>query len=224
MAITQKNSCHYFGPRHDGSKPAIKHGIHYTMETLRYMTPYLYSKKIIDLILKRIPINKQPFDVIETSGGIGGDTLTFAQSPYFNRILSFEPKHDRAMMLCNNLREYRIPFAFQKEPFEKTKAKVTVVRRPFETVALNSQSIVYIDPPWASPDNPKPGAYLNKTDFMTQNIKLGDDTLEDLIDSSKAARLIALKLPLAYKIKKRAGFNYEKVLLRNKMKIIFIIK
>jgi len=224
MAITKKDICYYFGPRSDGSKLILKHGIHYTMETLRYMTPYIYSKKIIDLIVKKTPIDKQPFDVIETSGGIGGNTLTFAQSPHFNRILSFEPKHDRSTMLCNNLREYHIPFEFRTKTLEKAKTKVTVVGSNFENVTLNSQSIVYIDPPWVSPNNPKLGVDINETDFMAQDIKLGDHKLEDLIDSLKAARLIVLKVPPAYQIEQRVGFNYEQILLNNKIKIILLTK
>lgn len=220
-----KNKVHaYFGKLRNGTMPDLKDGVNYTLETLSYLTPVSRSAELMDEIIRRMPSHDRPFDIIEACSGIGGDTITFANSPYVGSVITYECEKSRTALLLNNLKLYDISHEIAKGTFlpQKMAVKVLVNASEFKGTKTDHKCVVYIDPPWISPDNKKPWKDINSDDYLYEGIKLGKYTLEQWIDSMKTIQLIVLKVPIGYRLKEVAGFSYEHVILKDKIELIFV--
>jgi hypothetical protein len=185
------------------------------------MTPHSRSLDITEAIIKRMPIQDRPFDIIEACAGIGGDTITFAQSPYVGSVITYECEKSRTDFLINNLKLYDISYELVKGTSlpQRTNVKVLVNSGEFKGTKTDHKCVMYMDPPWISPDTKKPWKDITSDDYLYEGIKLGKFTLEQWIDSMKTIQLIVLKVPPGYRLKEEDGFSYERLILKDKLSL-----
>lgn len=179
-------------------------------DSIHYITPYYYSNLICELIYK---ITRSYDKIItETNGGVGGDTLNFANKFKFVNTVELDPK--RCDYLDNNLKIYDL------------RDKVEIYNNDALNViyTIENQDIVFMDPPWGGSDYKK----YNKI-----SLSIGAKTIEtitnELFDDSITKcppELIVLKLPINYDINnfKKLVNHPIKIFSYKKMLIFTIIK
>ena len=185
----------FFGTR-NGVTLDPKEGVNYTPETLDYMTPRARADEITAAIVSRMP-PVQPFIVWECCAGIGGNTLSFAESSNISQVYSFEIRDDRREMLLNNLRAYKLDTKVQ------VKGEFTGV--PEEFIG----SVLYFDPPWLSAETP--WSIATKNQYLTEGITVGPYSLEEWLDRSRHCSLVVMRVPLGYTLHGVEGYEYTQV-------------
>jgi len=184
-------------------------------ESLYYISHKNISLKITNIIienLEKYKIKKEDLIITDCTGGVGGDTIQFAQT--FRYVYSIEIDKNRFNYLNNNLNIYG-------------SKNVKIFNDDFLNILpiIPNHHVVFIDPPWGGSD------YKN-----LKNIRLKISNkyeLEDLCEMillnniKKNPLFICLKLPKNYDIKymyrklnKCSIYLYE----LNKMIIIIIEK
>jgi 16S rRNA G966 N2-methylase RsmD len=159
-------------------------------ESLYYISHKNISSKITNIIiqnLKKHKINKENIIITDCTGGVGGDTIQFAQT--FRFVYSIEIDKTRFNYLNNNLNIYG-------------SKNVKLFNDDFLNIlsTIPNHHIVFIDPPWGGSE------YKN-----LKNIRLKISNkyeLEDLCEMilfnkniKKNPLFICLKLPKNYDIK-----------------------
>jgi 16S rRNA G966 N2-methylase RsmD len=158
-------------------------------ESLMYVTNYKDSDNILNIIethIKKIKTIEESI-IVDATGGIGGDTITFAKK--FLRVFSIELNLERFQFLKNNV----------EDVYELKNVVVVNGDSLIIIPKLHNIDVIYIDPPWGG-----------KTYKDQQLLKLnfGDKTIEnaivDFFDETKMVcvpKLLILKLPKNYDIK-----------------------
>jgi hypothetical protein len=157
----------YFPPTKVPGQVPVE-GIHFTEETLAYMTS---ASKAQHLAITVADIFKATH-VIDASAGIGGNTLGFALNPKIKHVISYEAVRDRWNMLNNNVGLYNIT------------DKVSAYNHSFDIGEdlqllditdsnINGKTVVYFDPPWLHPN-----ASIDKRNYIMAGMELSGKSLE----------------------------------------------
>ena len=196
----------FFGVRNGISGSPVE-GKNYTLETLKYMTSHNRANEMTKIIVDEMKsMGRESFQIFDASAGIGGNTLSFADSPNVTKVLAYEILPDRREMLKNNVEMYN---------FEE---KVEVLDSPFQEVTCGS--VLFIDAPWIASGVET----FNKQDYILQGMTLGGKKLEDWIKDCQQCALVALKLPPNYHLDKVEGFETKEFLLKNSLLILAVRK
>jgi len=181
-------------------------------ETLKYITPHRWSKKIAGIIATNIVrYDKLLCDVsiVDATACIGGDTLTFCSM--FGYVFPIEENVERFDDLCTNLKLYDCKSAYpmhgnSMEIIPKIQRKIDVI---------------YIDPPWGG------SSYRNhETLELTFDNKELHVVIHELFDLKKDTKIIALKLPINYdfdKLTEKIGKKYNVKIYRDIARICIVI-
>jgi hypothetical protein len=179
----------YFGSRNGISfeQANLQLNINYTPDALAHMSSFAQANEITNEIVKRMP---NPFVLVEACSGIGGNTLSFLDSPNISVIYTSEINSNRRDMLKRNIEAYR---------FETNRVQIS---DQFTGVPSDlTNCALFIDPPWAN----------EAGDIMLTDIQFDGKSLEQWIDQSQNCRLIALKLPFKYNLIALPGFKYQTI-------------
>jgi len=198
----------YFGVRNGIEGKPIK-GINYTVETLTYMTSHNRADQITNIIVKKMQEYGEsiPFQVFECCGGIGGNTLSFLENKNISKVFTYECDLQRREMLKKNVEMYKLSNKF------------VGVDKPFtEAPCEYSKAVMFFDPPWLTSEIK--GHEATKEQYVLSGIKIGDKTLEDWVKSYPYSSLIAIKVPLGYKLNPISNFKYEDFEFKNSLLII----
>jgi dsRNA-specific ribonuclease len=195
----------FFGLR-NGVTPSPVEGKNYTLETLKYMTSFNRANEMTQIIVNEMKsMGKETFQIYDASAGIGGNTLSFADSQSISKVFAYEILADRKEMLKNNVDMYN--FA----------EKVEVLDSPFQEISCGS--VLFIDAPWLSSSET-----FNKEDYILQGMSLGGKRLEDWIKDCKQCALVAMKVPPGYQLEKIEGVETKEILLKNSLLILAMRK
>jgi len=158
-------------------------------ESLMYVTNYKDSDNILNIIETHIIKIKSIEEsiIVDATGGIGGDTITFAKK--FLRVFSIELDVERFQFLKNNV----------EDVYELKNVVVVNGDSLMIIPKLHNIDVIYIDPPWGG---------KNYKDQQLLKLNFGDKTIEnaivDFFDETKMVcvpKLLILKLPKNYDIK-----------------------
>lgn len=177
--------------------------IKYDKEGLYSITNYTEADMISKLI-KNLFIENDNLSILDGTGGIGGNTISF--SKFFKSVLSIEINPERYEMLRNNI-----------ELFNLQNVKL-----------LNSNSIDYLfnnyekyniyffDPPWGGLD------YKKNMNLKLQMNNLSLNLIVDKLKELTEDKILLYKLPFNYDFTEFNGHNY-KLYKINKYYIIAIL-
>jgi dsRNA-specific ribonuclease len=195
----------FFGLR-NGVTPSPVEGKNYTLETLKYMTSFNRANEMTQIIISEMKsMGKETFQIYDASAGIGGNALSFADSPSISKVFAYDILADRREMLKNNVDMYN--FA----------EKLEVLDSPFQEISCGS--VLFIDAPWLSSSET-----FNKEDYILQGMSLGGKRLEDWIKDCKQCALVAMKVPPGYQLEKIEGVETKELLLKNSLLILAMRK
>ena len=187
----------FFGTR-NGIRGNPQEGINYTQETLTYMSSRNRADEVTQILSEKM--EKKPFQIVECCAGIGGNTLSFLDSPNVSFVTAYEIIPERREMLKNNVQMYDFK-------------KVGIPERGFETFPKKCDNCVgFIDAPWL-PKGIK-GEESSKDQYILSGMKVGDKSLEQIISEASDMAMIALKVPFNYQIEKIPGFRVESIPLK----------
>jgi dsRNA-specific ribonuclease len=201
----------FFGTR-NGIKGTPVENVNYTEETLTYMTPKNRGDEIVKIIVDRMKQRqfKIPFGVFECCAGIGGNTLSFLDSPSVEWTVSYEISPERRDMLRRNISMYKL------------ESRCFIPNEGFGGVPPQYVgSVLYFDPPWL-PSHIK-GNESTKEDYVLRGIKIGTKTLEEWISECRHCSMIVMRVPPGYNLEPTPGFKYESMLLGPKKNSLLII-
>lgn len=130
----------FFPPRNNVT-PQMKAGRNYTEETLAYMPYAVIADQITKLMVETL-YGGQRFLLVETNGGIGGNTISFASNPKVGLVITREIRDERRLMLTRNVTAYGLG------------KKVSVIDGGFDGPDMNGSDgfALYFDPPWLAPE------------------------------------------------------------------------
>ena len=192
----------FFGLRNTVT-PSPVEGKNYSLETLKYMTSYNRANEMTKIIVDEMKnLSKDSFQIFDASAGIGGNTLSFADSPNITKVFAYEILPDRREMLKNNVEMYN--FA----------EKVEVLDSPFQEVTCGA--VLFIDAPWITPGVET----FTKENYILQGMTLGGKTLENWIKDCQQCALVAIKVPPGYRLEKIEGIETKEFLLKNSLLIL----
>ena len=176
---------------------------------LSYVTPAIQSQKMLNSLVSmfhHLYGVKNNIVIIESNGGLGGDTITYARDPRVAKIYSTELDAKRFEMLKHNVSLFR------------KKATVALYNENFidwfkETIkGIDDQNVCcVIDPPW--------GGIEYKESNLIEDLYMDDDSgkrygMMDLIKMvGPNVSLVALKLP----------FNYDFSLFKASMQKYYVM-
>lgn len=170
-------------------------GINFTPETLTYMTPPARADEITNIIVERM--KSKGFHIYECCGGIGGNTVSFLDSPSVGKVITYERDPQRFEILKNNV--YAYGFENKWQGFNKE----------FDLVSgdLNNAigSVVYFDPPWL-PENIS-GIEGTKEEYILEGMRVGQYTLEEWLALLRHCPMVVMRLPPGYRMKEVEGFK-----------------
>jgi tRNA1(Val) A37 N6-methylase TrmN6 len=120
-----------------------------SIEALSYVTPYVHSAKMISSMVSIFSVNygitnEEKINVIDATGGLGGDTIMFAKHKRVSKVISIELNRERFKCLKHNISLYKV------------NAKISLGRDNFiDWFIANRKKIralknvcVFVDPPW----------------------------------------------------------------------------
>jgi 16S rRNA G966 N2-methylase RsmD len=143
------------------------------------------TTQIINIMKKYIPHKLDNLTITESSGGVGGDTISFAK--YFNKVNTVEIIPLHCSVIKNNIGVYNID-------------NVNVICDNYLSVYDKiTQDVVYIDPPWGGPQykfKKNISLYFNNVNILS---------LIDKID----AKYIFLKVPKNFDVSKLQDYNHH---------------
>ena len=163
------------------------------LEKIQYDTEGLYSithykdADYISQIIKNNFSNKLYLKILDGTGGLGGNTISFAK--YFNHVTSFEINKERYEMLKNNIKLYNLN-------------NVNTINDDSIKYILdnnNDYDIYFFDPPWGGP------SYKNKEKI---SLKISNYKLYELANYLNN-KLLIYKLPLNYDLNEFSNYNYK---------------
>lgn len=161
-------------------------------ESISYITTPCESQKIAHIINDRIKHHK-PIDVcsvVDVTGGIGGDTITFAS--FFASVISIENDPLRYSYLKNNVEKYELNNVITVE------GDSTLIVSKLEYF-----DVIYIDPPWG-------GKLYKSIDKLCLNF--GNESLETFIENCfNDDIMLCIPIFIVIKLPK----NYDMDLLNN---------
>lgn len=178
--------------------------IQYDKEGLYSITHYLDADKISELLLNNF-INKSNLSILDGTGGLGGNTISF--SKYFNKVTSIEINETRFNMLTNNIKLYNI-------------INVTVKLGDSIEYLLqnyNNYDIYFFDPPWGGPEYKK-----NKNIKLKMNNYYLSD-IAKIISKNVQDKLLVFKIPYNYNLDEFNIFNYKLYKLKKYYIIVILI-
>jgi 16S rRNA G966 N2-methylase RsmD len=204
--------------------PKIRENENYTLETLNFMAPILFSMHLsYQLTLMNCDV------IIDACAGIGGNTMSFVTHSNVKKVISFEKNPYRYDMLCRNI-DGVYPISKQTNIFignTNISKNVVAINADFlkyidKYIDTQVNNVIYIDPPWLREN--QSGVQYSKNDYILENIKINDMTLEDIIDKYLCkVKCIILKLPLKYVLKTnkkiirdRFIFNFQVLYIFNR--------
>lgn len=174
----------FFGNRNGISfeQAQLREGINYTNETLSYMTPANKADKITRFIIDSLPY--RPFVLFECCSGIGGNTLSFLDSPAISVVYSFEKNPERREMLRRNIAAYK----------QQAKSVVDNNNEGFQGVPADfSGSVLYFDPPWLPPEIPGHLSYPRQ--YIRKGMRIGPYTIEEWMQRLPHVGMVVLRVP-----------------------------
>jgi 16S rRNA G966 N2-methylase RsmD len=152
--------------------PIVDHKkLQVSRKNTKCVTPSKFSEKCAMEIEKTMGTTK--LTIIESCGGNGGDTITFAQK--FDRVIAVEKDYNEFRILQNNVLEYKLK-------------NVLLLTGSFLDFPNLTGDVLYIDPPW--------GEQYKK--FKRMHLYLDYHNIIDLIDMSQIP-LIVVKVPYNYR-------------------------
>lgn len=163
-------------------------------ESLMYVTNFRDSEQICNIVCDHIKKIKNPMDsvLIDATGGVGGDTITFAKK--FQQVISIELDAQRYGFLKNNIDTYKL-----NNVININGDSLAIIPK------LTNIDVIYIDPPWGGK------SYKDKA---IMRITMNNMELEDIIINflsndlmTMIPKLIAIKLPKNYDLK----YMYDKL-------------
>lgn len=183
--------------------------------SLSYVTPHVHSMKIIRTI---VSLHGGKFiNVIESNGGLGGDTITFAKHVKVSSVVSIELDDERFKSLVHNVSLYK-----------KISGKVKLYNDNFiDWFIRNKRKVekkntcLFVDPPWGGAD------YKQKKKIDDLYMMDNSGTLYGMMDIvnlvSKYFTMVIIKLPYNFNmdIFNRSLKEYYLMEIK-KMLIIFI--
>jgi 16S rRNA G966 N2-methylase RsmD len=175
--------------------------LQYDNEGLYSITHYKDANYISEIIINNFNNNKN-LKIIDGTGGLGGNTISFAK--YFNNVTSIELDQTRCNMLKNNIKLYNLN-------------NVNIINDDsiqFIMKYNKEYDIYFFDPPWGGP------SYKDKQKIRLKmsNYKLSE--LPKIIDLNN--KLLIFKLPLNYDLDEFSNYNY-KLYKINKYYIIILL-
>lgn len=195
----------YFGVR-NGIRGNPVEGKNFTKETLTYMTSKNRADQITSMIIEKMYSYGQdvPFGVFECCAGIGGNTMSFLDNRLIKWVVSYEILPERSAMLENNIKMYNLAKG----------GRSFIMEKAFEGVPEKyKNSVLYFDPPWL-PAGIK-GHESTKDQYILDDIKIGDKTLEEWIALCSHCAMIVARVPPGYRTKPVQGFKIEQINLKN---------
>lgn len=162
-----------------GDVPNLAENENYTMETLKYITPHDMADKITNRIIGLTHI--RPFYIVESSAGIGGNTLSFLDRSEVSGVSAFEVDHKRRKMLKHNIKLYK----FDKTRYSINKEFTDAI--PIDKVQKGA--VLFMDPPWV-----KPGTDI----VLDQGIIFAGKSLQEWIKLHRDYAMIVMKVPPGY--------------------------
>jgi len=165
------------------------------------ITNYTEADKI-SAILKKNFTNCDNINILDGTGGLGGNTISF--SKYFNSVVSIELDKERYSMLENNINLYKLN-------------NVQVLNTNSIEYLLNNYNnfdIYFFDPPWGG---------RNYKEFKKLNLKLDNMSLSNIINILKDKiknKMFVYKLPFNYDMDEFNGYNYKLYKIRNYILLI----
>ena len=191
----------FFGIRNNVKGTPIEN-VNYTIETLTYMTSHNRADEMTKVIVEEMKsLGYNSFDVWENGAGIGGNTMSFAENANVRHVTSYEILKERRDMLKRNLEMYSLL------------NKVTILEKEFDVKEVTCGSILFLDPAWTT----KAGHEATKSDYVLENLKMGNKTLEEWAAGCSQCSLIVFKLPPGYKLKPVPNVTMKQILLKNSL-------
>lgn len=138
-----------------------------------------FAWDIISIFSKYFP-DLSKLTITDATGGIGGDTISFARR--FKKVFVYEMNPEHCSMIRHNLKAYKL--------FRSDKVKLTCDDFTKHLSQVNSD-LVYVDPPWGGPDKVK------QAKVGELRLSMGQMDLADIVKSlrGKKTKLVALKIP-----------------------------
>lgn len=198
--LTEAYLATFFGTR-NGIEARPIEGDNYTVETLTYMTSHNRADEMTKIIVDEMKhLGYEYFDVFENTAGIGGNTLSFLENEHIMKVHAFEILPQRREMLKTNISMYNL------------QNKADVLEKEFSEKEIPCGSVLFIDAPWLP--SGKVGQESSKEEYILEGLIVGDKTLEEWVENCKNCSLIALKLPVGYRMKIK-NVNVKELNLKN---------
>lgn len=162
-------------------------------ESLMYVTNYKDSERICNIICNHLQKIKDPSEsvIVDGTGGIGGDTITFAKK--FMNVISIELDDTRYGFLKNNIKIYEL-----KNVTDIKGNSIDIIEK------LPNFDVIYLDPPWGGREY----KLHDSLRLHMNGIEIEEILANFLKDENLCVpKLIALKLPKNYDIK----YLYDKI-------------
>jgi hypothetical protein len=149
-------------------------------------------------------INPNYINILDGTGGLGGNTINFSQN--FKSVTVCEINKERYLMLVNNINQYDL-----KNVKTLNNDSVNYL---FDN--YNKYDVYFFDPPWGGPSYKK---------YKKLNLKIGEYSLLDIakfLKNKTENKLLVYKIPKNYDINEFFEFDY-KLYKINKYYIIILM-
>ena len=174
--------------------------IKYDKEGLYSITHY-NEADIISEIIKNNYLSDANLKILDGTGGIGGNTISFAK--YFDKVTSIELDQSRYEMLTNNVKLFSSGVKF---------LNMDSVNYAYKN--KNNYDIFFFDPPWGGPDYKKQ---------KKLKLQIGGNSLLSIANKLKPNKLLVFKLPFNYDFDEFINFNYKLYKINNYYIIILLL-
>jgi len=153
-------------------------------DSMYMITTPRFTQQIKQIILKYIK-DSYTSRIIDATGGVGGDTISF--STYFCHVTAIENDPKRFEFISHNVAVYKLN-------------NVTLVNDDCLRVlpSLDKIDVIYIDPPWGGRN------YKNQHNIT---LSIGDKPIENVIEDmfdekimTCIPRIVVVKLPVNYNV------------------------
>lgn len=162
------------------------------IKTLTYVTPYYQAISINKWISHKYNTD---ISIVESCGGLGGDTIQFYKNRSIISVISCELNEDRFKAFKYNV---------NKHHNNKVNASLTIYNdnfiKIFNTITIPNKTIVYLDLPWGG-STYKHSKIIQDLYLSYKDVKYGCVDLINMISKNKNVLAIIFKLPL--------NFNFE---------------
>jgi len=177
----------------------------YDTEGLYSITNYKEADLISNILLENysISILDKEISILDGTGGIGGNTISF--SKFFEKITCIELNNERYKMLTNNINTYDL----------KNVYILNCDSVEYLFTNYNNYNIYFFDPPWGGPNYKK---------SQNLSLSLGSKTLLEIatfLKNNTKDKLLIYKLPYNYNFNEFSNFKYKLIKI-NKYYIIII--